>query len=558
MSSGLKTQNKMLEILHEHSIESPENLFVFNNKSPHQQQDELELPVKKKLRQCDSSILENNNTEHSNNNNLETNKQLLKQSSFSVPSSNFYIPCSFNESTDSIIPNLDDINSNTNNEINSGNDNNNNNNNNNINSNNEDKNIDRNRVDDNEEEVFCNDLTKGEKRVINFLNDDDNQQCNINSFCNINNDQQQPQQHHQYQNYQEQEQDSTTSSLNSSISDLEDSDSQTIKNLIIENNFDEKIEEIKNVEGNIILLSSSSSSSSTLTNSDSSTTTTVMCTSTSISTSTTPPSHPAFFHNLQQQQTTSIVIKEDQTKNYNHYYHSDEDLDDDCDDEDCDDDSEEEEEEEEEDEFNPFLFIKQLANAQTCPPPVALPPKDHESPKISLVLDLDETLVHCSTEPLNQPHLIFPVFFNNTEYQVFAKKRPFFEEFLHKVSTIFEVIIFTASQEVYANKLLNIIDPCKKIKHRLFRDSCVYVDGNYLKDLSVLGRDLKQVVIIDNSPQSFGFQVDNGIPIESWFEDENDKELLQLVPFLELLSNAEDVRPHIRNKFKLHELISQA
>ena len=124
-----------------------------------------------------------------------------------------------------------------------------------------------------------------------------------------------------------------------------------------------------------------------------------------------------------------------------------------------------EEEEDEEDEFNPYLFIKCLPSYSTVVPnpkaKICLPPKDPTTPPISLVLDLDETLVHCTVEPISDADMIFPVVFNGMEYQVHVRTRPYLTQFLERVCRKFEVIVFTASQKVYANELLDRIDPGK-------------------------------------------------------------------------------------------------
>ncbi|WVZ69586.1 hypothetical protein U9M48_018353 [Paspalum notatum var. saurae] len=175
---------------------------------------------------------------------------------------------------------------------------------------------------------------------------------------------------------------------------------------------------------------------------------------------------------------------------------------------------------------------------------------------VTLVLDLDETLVHSTLDPCDNADFTLEVFFNMKNHTVYVRKRPHLKMFLEKVAQMFELVIFTASQRIYAEQLIDRLDPDGKyISRRIYRESCIFSDGGYTKDLTILGVDLAKVAIIDNTPQVFQLQVDNGIPIKSWFDDPSDQELVELLPFLESLVDSADVRPIISKTF--HDKLEQ-
>ncbi|CAN8245880.1 unnamed protein product [Cochlearia groenlandica] len=205
------------------------------------------------------------------------------------------------------------------------------------------------------------------------------------------------------------------------------------------------------------------------------------------------------------------------------------------------------------DDFDPQLFIKNQPELSDVVSNYW--PKDTLRKKsVTLVLDLDETLVHSTLESCDGADFSFRVFFNMQENTVYVKQRPHLYNFLEKVVELFHVVIFTASHSIYASQLLDILDPEGKfISQRFYRDSCVFSDGIYTKDLTVLGLDLAKVAIIDNCPQVYRLQVNNGIPIKSWYDDPSDDGLVSILPLLETLAVTDDVRPIIGRRFGTKE-----
>ena len=132
-------------------------------------------------------------------------------------------------------------------------------------------------------------------------------------------------------------------------------------------------------------------------------------------------------------------------------------------------------------------------------PPLNYGIREENHRQYTLVLDLDETLVHFDQRRRNY------------------RARPHALRFIREMSKYYELVIFTAGLKEYADWILDDFDKMRYITYRLYRNSCKFKKGVYVKDLSRLGRDLSRTIIVDNIAENFDLQQDNGINIISWF-----------------------------------------
>jgi CTD small phosphatase-like protein 2 len=174
--------------------------------------------------------------------------------------------------------------------------------------------------------------------------------------------------------------------------------------------------------------------------------------------------------------------------------------------------------------------------------------------KKTIIFDLDETLVHCVEDMRVEAEVVvYPEFSPGDCVPISFNIRPFAREVLAEANKYFEVIVFTAAQKPYADSILDYLDPSRTlIHHRLYRDNCLMMGGYYMKDLRIFNnRRIQDLVIVDNSAYSFGYHLDNGIPIISWHDDPCDRELFNLIHYLKILARCDDVRVLNRQYFKL-------
>jgi len=156
----------------------------------------------------------------------------------------------------------------------------------------------------------------------------------------------------------------------------------------------------------------------------------------------------------------------------------------------------------------------------------SLSPGEKES-TYTLVLDMDETLIHFDHEkPLVNGDLL-----SSVEY------RPYLDKFLKNLAIHFEIVIFTSALSEYADVILDHIDPDHTLfSYRLYRQHCLHQNGQYIKDLSRIGRALERTIILDNLKENFCLQPLNGIFIDTWTDDKEDHLLNDLIPLLSSLA----------------------
>ena len=150
-------------------------------------------------------------------------------------------------------------------------------------------------------------------------------------------------------------------------------------------------------------------------------------------------------------------------------------------------------------------------------PPFLPPlPEGKARAALTLVMDLDETLVH----------------YFETEKEGHILVRPGAEYFLRELSQYYEIVVFTAALQDYADWVLDQIDPHKYIRYRLYRQHAMPHGTSFVKDLSKIGRNISKIIIVDNVADNFQLQPENGILIKSWIDDPYDTALTELCQLL--------------------------
>eukprot|EP01138_Halocafeteria_seosinensis_P010238 gb/GECG01010456.1/.p1 GENE.gb/GECG01010456.1/~~gb/GECG01010456.1/.p1 ORF type:complete len:423 (+),score=32.84 gb/GECG01010456.1/:1-1269(+) len=171
-----------------------------------------------------------------------------------------------------------------------------------------------------------------------------------------------------------------------------------------------------------------------------------------------------------------------------------------------------------------------------------------EEKKFCLVLDLDETLIHATFQEMQAPDFVVDVPCANSTFRINVKKRPYLDEFLGAMSQNFEIGIFTAAVQSYAEEAIHKLGSTA-VNWKLYRSSCTIRSDQVVKDLRTLKRDLSRTIIIDDNSNSFLLQPENGVQCASYTGEPDDTELLKLKELLDSIpDDVDDIRTFLAER----------
>ena len=219
-----------------------------------------------------------------------------------------------------------------------------------------------------------------------------------------------------------------------------------------------------------------------------------------------------------------------------------------------------------------YLFVQKLF--LSCHPHlVKLPPpppfqseiiRDNDQGLKTLVLDLDETLIHCPTNQSDpgRGDFCLEISVQKQLCRLPISFRPYLIQFLQEVSEWYRVVVFTASAQPYAEGLVSALNvrTNNAISHYLSRESCIRMNGVFVKDLRILNPDTEKILMVDNAIEAFTYQLSNGILIRSWYGDKQDQELLHLTELLkqDVMIKSESVPKILRPLFGIQKSVNHA
>ena len=141
--------------------------------------------------------------------------------------------------------------------------------------------------------------------------------------------------------------------------------------------------------------------------------------------------------------------------------------------------------------------------------------------KFCLVLDIDETISHLVKLPFGNYFLI----------------RPGVIELLKELYKYYEIDIFTAALQNYADNILDKLDKNKiYFSHRLYRCHCSWEDGKSIKKLELIGRDLNKIAFVDDIERNAKYNMKNLILVSKWSDDIFDEEIINITNKLKIIA----------------------